>query len=122
VQALLAFGFGLEAMDAGNHADAARHFARATQLDPAFDRARQLQSRSEEQSAAAGTAGLAQIVATTFDLELTDWQRRRLGIEALGAAVPDPQPRDPVVEVLGTEGLGRGRFIDIVIRRPGGGS
>jgi tetratricopeptide (TPR) repeat protein len=124
VQALLAFGFGLEAQDAGNYAEAARQFARAAQLDPGFRRARQMAAQATQlgQASTLGTAGVSQQALQQIDLSLTSWQRQRLGVEFLERNVPDPQVRDPVVEVLGTEGLGRGTLIDIIIRRPAGGS
>jgi len=121
IQALIAFGYGLEARDAGNYAEAARQFSRASQFDPGFQRAREMRDDASRLSvAAAGTRELAGIAATAIDLSLTRWQREQLSIELLESTIPNPQVRDPVVEVLGTEGVGRGVGIDILIRRPGG--
>jgi tetratricopeptide (TPR) repeat protein len=121
VQALIAFGYGLEARDAGNYAEAARQFTRATQFDPGFRRAREMRDDASRLSiAAAGTRDLAGIAGTAIDLSLTRWQREQLTIGLLESTIPNPQVRDPIVEVLGTEGVGRGVGIDIVIRRPGG--
>jgi hypothetical protein len=123
VQALIAFGFGLESRDAGNYAEAVRQFTRATQFDPGFDQARALRDEAERRSRTpAATQEMARAAASSFDVTLTAWQRARLGIEALESAIPNPQVRDPIVEVLGTEGLGRGTGIDLIIRRPVGGS
>jgi hypothetical protein len=35
--------------------------------------------------------------------------------------IPNPQGRDAVPEVLGTEGLERGIILELIIRRPVGG-
>lgn len=48
VQALLEFGYGLEAMDAGDYLTATQHFVRALDHDPAFEPARAQWTRSEE--------------------------------------------------------------------------
>jgi tetratricopeptide (TPR) repeat protein len=122
IQALLAFGFGLEARDAGRYAEAAQHFALARQLDPGFDRAAQLGEETLREAAAASftTQQIAGLAADDFDLDLTSFQRNQLGLEFLETLIPTPLLRDPSVEVLGTEGIGRGTVVDIVIRRPGG--
>jgi hypothetical protein len=123
VQALLAFGFGLEARDAGRYSEAAQHFARAQQLDPGFQEAAQLGSDTQREAAASSftTQQIAQQAAGDFDLALTSFQREQLDLDVLETLIPTPLVRDPSVEVLGAEGVGRGTFIDIVIRRPGGG-
>jgi tetratricopeptide (TPR) repeat protein len=123
VQALLAFGFGLEARDAGRYGEAAQHFARAQQLDPGFQQAAQFGAETAREAEAASftTQQLAQQAAGDFDLALTSFQREQLDLDILESLIPTPLVRDPSVEVLGAEGVGRGTFIDIVIRRPGGG-
>jgi hypothetical protein len=122
IQALLAFGFGLEARDAGRYAEAAQHFALARQLDPGFELAAQLGEETLSEAAAASftTQQIAGLAADDFDLDLTSFQRTQLGLEFLENLIPTPLLRDPSVEVLGTEGIGRGTVVDIVIRRPGG--
>jgi tetratricopeptide (TPR) repeat protein len=119
VQALIAFGFGLEAKDAGRWAEAASHFARAAQLDPSFTRARELETEVQTYQAAGTTLDLAETAARDFDLRLSTFQRERMTIDVLIDIVPVSVARDPTVEVLGTEGLERGG-IDIIIRRPSG--
>jgi tetratricopeptide (TPR) repeat protein len=123
VQALLAFGFGLEARDAGRYAEAAQHFARAQQLDPGFQQAAQLgaETMREAEAASFTTQQIAQQAAGEFDLGLTSFQREQLDLDILESLIPSPLVRDPSVEVLGAEGVGRATMIDIVIRRPGGG-
>jgi tetratricopeptide (TPR) repeat protein len=120
VQALLAFGFGLEAQDAGRYREAAQHFARAAQLDPGFARARRLREEAEAWDAAGGPRELARLASSHFDLRLTPWQRQRLTPESLEAVLPPILPRDITVEVLGTEGLDRGASLELIIRRPTG--
>jgi len=122
IQALLAFGFGLEARDAGRFAEAAQHFARAQRLDPGFTEAGTLRNEMLTVSSAAivTTQQIAQQASTSLDLDLTPFQRGRLGIDVLETQIPTPLLRDPSVEVVGAEGIGRATVIDIVIRRPGG--
>jgi len=122
VQALLAFGFGLEASDAGRYAEAARYFDRARQLDPGFEEAGRYseETRNEAAAATVTTQQLARQIEDAFDTGLTSFQRDRLGLEVIRTAVPAPLVRDASVEVVGAEGVGRGTVIDIIIRRPGG--
>jgi tetratricopeptide (TPR) repeat protein len=121
VQALLAFGYGLEAQDAGRYAEAAEHFARATQLDPNFDAARTNLNASIglQRAAAAPPAELGRMSVLETGPVL-EWQRWQRAFDAIEMFVPVPVYRDPAAEALGTEGLGRGGTIDIIIRRPGG--
>jgi tetratricopeptide (TPR) repeat protein len=122
IQALLAFGFGLEAQDAGRFAEAAQHFARAERLDPGFIEAGALHDQLLSVSAATTvtTQQIAQQATSSFDLDLTAFQRGQLGLGILETQIPTPLVRDPSVEVVGAEGIGRATVIDIVIRRPGG--
>ncbi len=107
VQALIAFGYGLEALDAGRYAEASRQFARAAQLDPGFVKATELRSESDQLTATAnfGTGQMARLAASELNLTLTPFQRQQLRLEALDAIIPIAQMRDPTVEVLGTEGI-----------------
>jgi TolB-like protein len=118
VQALLAFGFGLEAADAGQDVEAATHFVRALNLDPGFDLARTHWTKADQSIRAAGTTantlgrlGLAEAGS------VSDWRTRFEAVEALMA---NPAARDPAAEVLGAEGPGRRGTAEVVIRRPGG--
>lgn len=122
VQALVAFGYGLEAQDAGQWADAAGHFVRALQLDPGFDLAR---TRYEDavtlaraEAAPLPALGRLGVLETGPVLE---WQRWQALFQAVDILVPDPGLRDPAAEALGLEGPGRNGTIELVIRRPGGG-
>jgi TolB-like protein len=118
VQALVAFGYGLEAADAGLDIEAATHFVRALNLDPGFDLARSHWEKADQSIRAAGTSantlgrlGLAEAGS------VSDWRTRFEAVEALMA---NPAVRDPTAEVLGAEGPGRRGTAEIIIRRPGG--
>jgi tetratricopeptide (TPR) repeat protein len=119
VQALLAFGMGLDAADVGDHAEAARHFSRAVSLDPGFDLARSHWTTSDQlfRAANVGLADLAHL-ALVGAVPLA-----QLGADPFGpleSMILMPGGRDPFVEAMGTEGTGRRGTADIVIRRPGG--
>jgi len=117
VQALLAFGFGLEAQDAGNYQEAAQHFARAVQLDPRF---RLAAGKLEQAETQAGTVALTPPALTRLGFIEFDAVRRTNAFRMLDEFVPNPAVRDPAAEVLGIEGATRHGTIEIVISRPGG--
>jgi TolB-like protein len=114
LQAILAYGRGLEAEDMGAFAEAVRWYTRAAQLDPGFEEARR-------RAAAAAAMRDAERLSTQ-DLAhrgflLPDAGGALAGIERM---IPDPSGRDPAAEILGTEGFGRKGTVDVIIRRPGG--
>lgn len=116
IQALLAYGRGLEASDQGRYLEAQEHFQQAAELDPDFAQAeQQAQETSELSSAeATSTSELAQAeVRAGPDLDITQQ------VEAL---TNQAGVRDPAQEVLGAEGVAAvGTRIEILLRRPGGG-
>jgi TolB-like protein len=113
LQALLAYGHGLEAEDMGAFAEAVRWYTRAAQLDPGFADARR-------RAAAAAAMRDAERISTQ-DLAHREFllpdASALAGIERM---IPDPSGRDPATEILGTEGFGRKGTVDVIIRRPGG--
>jgi tetratricopeptide (TPR) repeat protein len=120
LQALLAFGFGLEAADAGRYEEALEQMERAAALDPGFELAddwalRMDLQRSWEQL---GPGGL--ILSVLGDEDVPEWRRERLRFADIELIIPDPAGRDPLAEATGTEGLDRGAILQIIIRRPGG--
>jgi thioredoxin-like negative regulator of GroEL len=117
VQALIALGFGLEAQDAGRHAEAAQHFARAVQLDPRFRLANRKLEQAEAQARAStfAPADLPQLGFAEYDTNRWADDFRRLD-----DAVPDPSIRDPFDEANRNEGTTRRATISIIIRPPGG--
>lgn len=113
IQALLAFGLGLEAEDAGDYAAAARHYRRAAVLDPSFALAQEHAEEAELRAAALGVpAGELTRLALLgpADTEALD--------AALAAFVPGGAVRDAAAEALGSEGLGRKAILDLIFRRP----
>jgi tetratricopeptide (TPR) repeat protein len=119
VQALLAFGFGLDAEDGGDWTAAIGHFRRAVDLDPGFAEARDHLSRA--QSAATAAQDTPEELALFAPLEWDDvasWIRRRQRFAGVDRMIPTPDGRDPTSEILGLEGLERGILIDLIIRRP----
>jgi TolB-like protein len=117
VQALLAFGYGLEAQDAGRYAEARDHFARAVQLDGGFILARTRLAQAEAQARA---SSVAPGVLAQLGLIEIDGQRRIEMLRAMELLVTDPSGRDAFLEASGAEGAARQGTAQIVIRRPGG--
>jgi tetratricopeptide (TPR) repeat protein len=136
VQALLAFGFGLEAEDAGRFGESYAHFQRAVQLDPNFARAREKMDESSRLGLAASLsvdvlANMALAPETTpATAGATPGNRnasaasavrlqRLLDFRTIELLMSSPLMRDPAAEVVGTEGAIRSGRAEIVIRRPG---
>ncbi len=130
INALLEFGWGLEAEDAGNNTVAAEHFRRAAQLDPSFAAAAQ-HARDDEalaDAAAMTPAQLAQQGETELrpafpsparlDPGLQPQAISTLGLDAVRVLLPDPILRNPGSEVLGLDGVVAPATLIIVIRRP----
>ncbi|HSJ10174.1 MAG TPA: CsgG/HfaB family protein [Longimicrobiales bacterium] len=122
VQALLAFGFGLEAQDAGRYGEAYTHFQRALRLDPDFGLAAAKLEESSRLGFAAATdpEGMARISLEDVDVPALFRQLRFFA--PVDLLVPNLLVRDPAAEVMGLEGFVRGGGALIVIRRPAGGS
>jgi len=111
LQAVLAYGRGLEAADAGDFARAADHFTQAATLDPAFAAAR-AQARTAEGAGRAASVSTAQVLAEP---------RAEPGaeLEAVRALVPSPGERDPFAEAVGREGFGgSGTWVELILRHP----
>lgn len=113
LQALLAFGQGLESEARGDFAGATRSYSRALALDPDFREAAQ---RADDVDA----ADRAQ--ETDFDGDLSILETE-VGSAVVDAVLDRAGLRDPLQEALGIEGLGRGatRRIRFVFPRPGRG-
>ena len=117
VQALLELGLGLEAQDAGRFPEAAGHFQRAVQLDPAFQLAQQHLAQATIEARASEVSALS--LSTLALGDFSGGVSRPVDVfRAIERLVPDPSVRDPSVEALGTEGIARRGTVDIVIRRP----
>jgi tetratricopeptide (TPR) repeat protein len=126
IQALIAFGLGLEAQDAGRYQLAAQHFQRARQLDSNFTLAETHFQESTFSIEAMGqpTSEIAQVAVAEIrgggSTAVPEWKRLRDVFAPIDAIVPSPESRDVTAEVLGTEGLARTPMIEIIIRRPAG--
>ena len=114
LQALLAYGRGLEADDAGRYADAAEYFALAATLDPDFEEA-----RTESIQAGAAAEAVTNSAEGLIDLLDVEWPEIDLGVDAV---LEQAGERDPAQEALGSEGIGDlVQRIRIIFPRPGGG-
>ena len=120
VQALLAFGAGLEADDAGRYAEAVREFERALSLDSGFELARLWRdgSRLRQEAAEENLNDLTRLAERELGWDLAGWLRRRLIFAAVDRLIPEPDLRDPVPELFGIEGLDRRARVDVIIRPP----
>jgi tetratricopeptide (TPR) repeat protein len=142
VEALLAFGRGLEAEDRGDWAEAVRQYQRALALDPQFGLAT---VRSEEAGAIgeAGETSLTVLVENGIGVEVVPLEigptntataginatsspgglkfgpDRLISPDPIRGILPDPLQRDAGSEVLGQEGLGSRTILRIIFRRPG---
>ncbi|HET7275930.1 MAG TPA: tetratricopeptide repeat protein [Longimicrobiaceae bacterium] len=121
LQAVLAFGLGLEAQDAGDFAAAARQFNRAASLDPDFVAAQQHATDAANMQAASETTVLQLARLGTVELDSPGSGTGTLAdLDALQSFIPGPGGRDPALEVLGQEGFGRNRaIVEIIIPVPG---
>lgn len=124
LEALLAFGLGLEAQDAGRFSEARTHFERAVTLDPGFEDAEDALGTSVLQEFAEGVPPDAFVAMggslLTPSAEELWWSRRTdfLGIETI---LPTLGGRDPWAEVLDGEGFSpTGGTLVIILPRPGG--
>lgn len=124
VQALLAFGRGLEALDAGRWADAQQHFDEATGLDPSF-------ALAASRGSVARRAVQGADVRSRIQARAAMSARRRQAVQALRtspAAVRnrilrrlDPRKRAVLAEVLGQDRIGTAILLELVFRVPGDG-
>lgn len=143
VQALLAFGRGLEAEDRGDWAEAARQYARALAIDPGFAMAGARAADAEAISAAtemtvqvlvettveveavpvtpaASDAELGAIPSPTFTGRLGLGSNPVLSPDPISRIVPDPLLRDSGAEILGQETIGTRTLLRLIFRRPAG--
>lgn len=125
LQALLAFGLGLEAQDAGRFTAARTEYERAVTLDPSFEDAQiglaeaiALEEADEEDPEQFAGLGGDLIRPSPWELWL-DRQGTYLPIEGI---IPDVGGRDPFSETGDDERIGPSSgTVTILIPRPGGG-
>jgi tetratricopeptide (TPR) repeat protein len=124
IQALLAFGEGLEAGDGGRFAAAAGHFAEAARLDPGFEEAVRRGEEAVAMDMASRTSTRRLALSDDGDLmtEPTqeDWDRLQVSLRDMWFYLPVGQHRDPVSEITGTEGFGLKTLgsVEFIFRRP----
>jgi tetratricopeptide (TPR) repeat protein len=124
IQALLAFGYGLEAADAGRYQEAQDWFERARNLDSGFNMPQEWSVRVEAERSVEqqGPQGLYLIAAGGGQGDVPEWVSARQPFIDIERIIPNPQGRDATPEILGTEGLERGIILQVIIRRPAGGA
>lgn len=120
LQALLAFGQGLEASDAGRFAEARTLFQQAATLDPQFQQANQLAGAAADLERASNTSAsdaAEEVAQASVEADIAE-EVAAVAQQAAAAAT-----RNPAQEALGTEGVGRTPTtpVSIILRRPGGG-
>jgi tetratricopeptide (TPR) repeat protein len=124
VQALLAWGRGLEAEDRGDYAAAAAFYAEAAATDPGFENAQIRAVDAQASAAALGvTTGALQEIALTQLPPASGGQDllvQQAYIQELERLLPGSLDRNPIPEVEGTEGVGGGRsvLVELLLRRP----
>jgi len=116
VQALLAYGLGLEAEDRADFTVAAREYARAAALDPGFQKAVEATERARNLEQASGTS-VERLVEEV--IEFDDWLTRRYAFRDLEGLVPVDGHRWPP-EIFPPKLLppGAGTRLIITLRRP----
>jgi len=117
LEAMLAFGRGLQASDQGNYAEARQFFNQASRLDPKFSAARALESETESLEQAE-TSTTAEVVEAVVEVSA-----EIVNVEAVSAAAEAAGTRDAAAESQGTEGVAKKAVtpVTIILRRPGGG-
>lgn len=123
LEAMIYFGRGLIAEDSANFDLAARHYRRAAEIDPGFERASERASVASDIAAAmTTTTGTLASRATSVFFPGTGreaiFQPGRV-VRGTDPLVPTPMVRDPVAEVLGIDRLGTNPSEFHIIIRPG---
>jgi len=122
LQALLEYGLGLEAEDAGDYARAAEHYARAAEVDPGFAPAVERRDQVRDMSVAATetTLQLGALAGATPGptAGFGDAPGLETLLDAMLQQVPPSTARDAAAEILGQEGLGQRGVIEVILRPP----
>jgi tetratricopeptide (TPR) repeat protein len=125
IAALLEFGLGLEAQDAGRFTEARGHFQQARTLDPSFDMAGAAEAQAQALGAASalGPDGLAELGYGELGETWAQAEElvRQIEFLPLETLVPGILDRDPIVEALGQEGVTPSTAtLEILLPRPPG--
>jgi tetratricopeptide (TPR) repeat protein len=124
ILALLAFGRGLAAADAGDFEVAEEQFAEAESIDPTFSQAT---TQREEVQAAQAVATQPTIELTSAAQQVSMQQQAVQQITQPQTIVPQPVPTDVaqhersvISEVLGQDRIGQVILLELIFRGPGG--
>ena len=124
ILALLAFGRGLAAADAGDFELAEEQFAEAESIDPTFSEAT---TQREEVQAAQAVATQPTIELTSAAQQVSLQQQAVQQITQPQTIVPQPVPTDVaqhersvISEVLGQDRIGQVILLELIFRGPGG--
>jgi len=126
VQALLEFGRGIAAENAGDFAQARRHFTDAVSIDPDFSMAR---SRGQEVARLSGltTTATSDQISAIASRVATQRQAVNLlrnapgGLRTRVLQSLAPDTRSVIAEVLGQDRVGQTVLLELIFRVPGGG-
>ncbi len=124
LEALISFGLGLEAQDAGRFSEARDHFQRAVALDPSFGDASAALETSLTLEAAATMPAQTFVSYGGWTMSPSPddlWLSRRTDFQAIETLLPGLEGRAPWLEVLDGETLApTGGTLVIILPRPGG--
>jgi Tfp pilus assembly protein PilF len=125
IQALLAFGRGIEAESRGNFSDAERHFRNAVSIDPDFSLAAARGAGAARMVGVDMVAASQQVAAMARQITT-----KRQAVQLLQNAPPDlrdrvlqalgVQKRSIVQEVTGQDRIGQTILLELLFRAPGG--
>lgn len=124
IQALLAWGRGLEAEDRGDYAAAAAFYAEAAGADPGFEPAQVgvVDAGASAEAITVSTGALEQLALAQVPRSggTDDLLVQQAYIQELERLLPGSLERNPIPEVDGTEGVSGGRsiLVELILRRP----
>ena len=117
LEALLAYGRGIEASYRGDQAEAARQFSQAARLDPAFADAAS-EAETAESLAEASATSTSEVVVAAVDAALEAASLEQETVRAVEqAATYNPQREGPIA----SNPVGAMTGVTVIVTRPGGG-
>ena len=126
IQALLAFGRGIEAENAGEYEIAQEHFSSAVSIDPDFGmaaaRGRSVASMiGIDMAAVVGQVSALARQVTTKRQAVTLLRNTPVGLQDRVLQALGVQKRAVVQEVTGQDRIGQAALLELIFRAPGGG-
>lgn len=125
LEAVLAFGLGLEAQDAGRYEEARGDFQRAVAADPTFGLASDALDQTNDLAEAAGM-GVEALSDMGYDRlfasgEYAEWLHRQNDFIDIEGLLPGTSQRDAASELMRRERLSpSSALLEVILRRPGG--